>query len=472
MAADFATNTLNMGKGDALNFAKVISATSGVLVGGGGENAAAVNIAGTTGANAAENNYLRHTEALRLSKLLDQQTAGKCDADCGQQIDDLKALDRARQQELQDCAGANSTKCNGARQDLRNAAAEYIRKSETINTRGATYAGQYLDTTEQAYASINGKANGVLSAVADMAKGFLEIVDLTNRAQIGDTSAMQTMVEQSKVVKEFLSDKDNLLTLVGIMSPAQKQTFATAVENNDGTTVGKMLTEQTMALANTISLTTTAVKLSAIGVTALKEAALLTSAKAAGSLDAAATSTLIKTGGAVDASGNAILDMSKLSNNQKGVMGDLFGQSTVNQIVPDGQKIARMPGVGETGLDDLYKVNRPDVDYVNIEYKFVADPKNPSKPTDLGSDRLKNTNDGLQGSQSWITGSDRIDKAVGVDQAIDVYKAAQANRVESWVVTTYQDGSTAVEVLDALGKPKPLDKSKIILPTNLSGAKP
>jgi filamentous hemagglutinin len=80
MAADFATNTLNMGKGDALNFAKVISATSGVLVGGGGENAAAVNIAGTTGANAAENNFLNHTQAAQMKKEFEacNSKAGGC----------------------------------------------------------------------------------------------------------------------------------------------------------------------------------------------------------------------------------------------------------------------------------------------------------------------------------------------------------------------------------------------------------
>ncbi|CAM8633227.1 VENN motif-containing domain containing protein [Comamonadaceae bacterium] len=41
-----------------LAFAKTIAAVAGVIVGGGGNNAADVNIAATAGANAAENNYL------------------------------------------------------------------------------------------------------------------------------------------------------------------------------------------------------------------------------------------------------------------------------------------------------------------------------------------------------------------------------------------------------------------------------
>ena len=58
MSADYAKNTFKMSDADALSFAKIMSATSGVLTGGG--DAAAVNIAATMGANAAENNTLFH----------------------------------------------------------------------------------------------------------------------------------------------------------------------------------------------------------------------------------------------------------------------------------------------------------------------------------------------------------------------------------------------------------------------------
>ena len=87
---------------------------------------------------------------------------------------------------------------------------------------------------------------------------------------------------------------------------------------------------------------------------------------------------------------------------------------------------------------------------------------------------MKNTNDGVQGSTSWIGGSNRIENAVGAGPQADAIRdALKQNKVESWVVTVRPDGSTAVQVLDALGKPKPIDQSKIILPNlNLSGAKP
>jgi hypothetical protein len=187
-------------------------------------------------------------------------------------------------------------------------------------------------------------------------------------------------------------------------------------------------------------------------------------------LDSAVEQALVKSGGAIDsATGLPILDMKGLTSAQKGVMGDLFGESMVKQIVPDGKKIARTPGIGETGLDDLYQVSRPDVDYVVIEYKFVSD------YAKTGAQVLKSTANGMQGSQSWITGSGRIEKAVGNNIALsdDVQLAAKTGRIETWVVTTRPDGSTFVQVLDAAAKAKPIDTSKIILPSrNLSGAQP
>lgn len=161
------------------------------------------------------------------------------------------------------------------------------------------------------------------------------------------------------------------------------------------------------------------------------------------------------------------LDMSRLTRAQKGVMGDLFRQNTVKQIVPDGQKIARVPGVGETGIDDVFKVSRPDLDYIFIEYKFVG------TDSKTGASALGTTADGRQGSLSWVSGSGRLEKAVGDQTAVQVGQAIIAGRTETWVVTTRPDGSTSVQVLDASGRAKSIDTSKIIMPKlNLSGAAP
>jgi len=78
-----------------------------------------------------------------------------------------------------------------------------------------------------------------------------------------------------------------------------------------------------------------------------------------------------------------------------------------------------------------------------------------------------------QMSKAWVLGSGRLEKAVGDTEAGKIYDAIKANRTETWVVTTRPDGATQVQVLDRLGKPRPIDSSKIINPTfNLSGAQP
>ena len=185
-------------------------------------------------------------------------------------------------------------------------------------------------------------------------------------------------------------------------------------------------------------------------------------------LNEAAEKALIKSGGIVGADGKPVLDLKQLTNEQKGILGDLFGTDTVKRIIPDSEKLARIPGIGETGIDDLYKVNRTDVDYVVIEYKFVG--------TDgkTGSSALGNTTDGKQGSESWTLGSGRLEKSVG-NQAIadDIKRSVDAGRTETWVVTTRPNGSTEVQVLDSSGKATPVDMSKVLgSGRNLLGAKP
>jgi filamentous hemagglutinin len=99
--------------------------------------------------------------------------------------------------------------------------------------------------------------------------------------------------------------------------------------------------------------------------------------------------------------------------------------------------------------------------------KFVSKPKNG------GNASLACTNDGKQASESWTLGSGRLEKAVGLDSARDIASAIKTGRTETWVVRTGANGSTEIQVLDSLGKPKAIDTSKI-LSTNtiLAGAEP
>ena len=106
-------------------------------------------------------------------------------------------------------------------------------------------------------------------------------------------------------------------------------------------------------------------------------------------------------------------------------------------------------------MDDLFKVNKPGVDYVVVEYKY-------------GTSTLKPTADGLQMSDTWLRGSttgyDRIAESVGRTEAAAVDKAIQTGRVEKWLVHTDPYGNVTVGVLDKSGKliPNPEAASKIL----------
>jgi filamentous hemagglutinin len=110
--------------GQALALAKTLAAASGVLVGGGGDNVGAVNTATTTGANAAENNYLSHMRPnmLRLSEK-EQYDAAASSCATGDKVacgtrDQLATTSRQRDQELASaCSGATPVLCNSKTQE-------------------------------------------------------------------------------------------------------------------------------------------------------------------------------------------------------------------------------------------------------------------------------------------------------------------------------------------------------------------
>lgn len=154
--------------------------------------------------------------------------------------------------------------------------------------------------------------------------------------------------------------------------------------------------------------------------------------------------------GVYGADGLPLMNYRQLSNPQKMVVGEILGEEKVLNLVPDGKFIGRSQGVGETGIDNILQVNRPDVDYVIVEYKF-------------GTSKLGKTTDGIQGSDQWTLGSDRLTNAVGNNEraAESIRDAVQNGRVERWVVHTDPSGQVTVGLLDKSGKFIPQPKSKL-----------
>ncbi len=185
------------------------------------------------------------------------------------------------------------------------------------------------------------------------------------------------------------------------------------------------------------------------GSTAVKLGANKAGDVANSALEKMAESALRNAQGLYGKNGNPLLDFSQLTYSQKMVVGDLLGEKKVIGLVPDGKFIGRSQGPGENGIDNILKVNRADVDYVVVEYKFEKS-------------NLKPTNDGMQGSDSWILGSDRILRSVS-DRTIasDVSDAVRRGRVERWVINTDRYGNVAVGLLDKNGKFIPQPRSKL-----------
>jgi hypothetical protein len=73
LAAKYATETLGWDKEKALNFAKVMSAASGLIVVQDGNDAGAVNLANTMGDNAARYNYLASHKDSELTSLRNKE---------------------------------------------------------------------------------------------------------------------------------------------------------------------------------------------------------------------------------------------------------------------------------------------------------------------------------------------------------------------------------------------------------------
>ena len=191
MAADYYMNSnedpklsLEQNKANALAFAKVMSAASGIVAGGGGEDVAAVNVAGMTGANAAENNYLLHNklkdEEGELRRLKKQKASAQCDAACNTRIQELETLDKLRDEQLApliaacEKAGRNNCKGEAIAKNFAQAngfGAESMKRESNAGTLGSPFSFNNCPSSDK-----GGCSYGPLQIAADtgMMNAFIE----------------------------------------------------------------------------------------------------------------------------------------------------------------------------------------------------------------------------------------------------------------------------------------------------------
>jgi hypothetical protein len=232
---------------DTVNFAKTMASLVGAMSGGGTQ---AVSIASMTGGNAAENNYLKHAEALRLGKLLSKQALGQCDSSCDRDIKDLKALDKIRNERLAACDGVASASCDATRQDVRTTAADYIRRNNTTGTLDLvnTYVQEKSEAILLAGNTINGKAfgavEGVVGTFVEGAIALDKLVMNVSGSAFGDTQSQLNLREGAGAAYDALKDPNNWPVLLGAMSTTDREKLAQAYERGDGKTIGQLMGAQ------------------------------------------------------------------------------------------------------------------------------------------------------------------------------------------------------------------------------------
>jgi hypothetical protein len=215
---------------DTVNFAKTMAAVAGVLVGGGGDNAQAVNIAATTGANAAQNNRQLHPDEIQWIKSNSSKFAKQLSMDLGREVSTQEAmvwLTAAGESDVD----ANAQRSNGM----------FVRG--TSNTEEA-----------QAY---------------DAAKAFIAIGTKTNSGFIDANGQSQTLFTakngdfyKPQVYSEYRNDpqyRDYYWNVMGVnlkgdnMSPQEKAVYEQRQVIANKETVKQILTLGVQSLAGRVA---------------------------------------------------------------------------------------------------------------------------------------------------------------------------------------------------------------------------
>ncbi|EIJ45920.1 filamentous hemagglutinin outer membrane protein [Herbaspirillum sp. GW103] len=251
-AAGVAAGTLTApAVSDALQKAGIDGALAKALT-GLSSTLAGTAIGGTAGGAAAYNevvnNYLKHEEAQRLSQLRDKQQIGQCDSNCEAEVKSLEALDKERDLEFQACIGQESPGCVQILRDVRQAAAQYIRRDAPVSAMTFTYDEAEGKTLAMAQQTMNGYTvwnvgKGAVDAVADSIAMIGTVLATGYKALVQDPQAKADIQKALGAAWEFLKEPENWPQLLGAMSPAQRELLAQAYETGDGTVIAKMAGE-------------------------------------------------------------------------------------------------------------------------------------------------------------------------------------------------------------------------------------
>ncbi|MDQ5918608.1 MAG: filamentous hemagglutinin, partial [Pseudomonadota bacterium] len=171
--------------------------------------AAGAVVGGTTGAgtalNEVTNNYLSHPEIKRKGELekaiAECKASGKACASLQAELNELERTDRERDAVLDACQGVSSTACSNARQEVRNFAAEIVRKGSADVIIGSD--GRH--TIREATGTMSGgkllfeTGKGTVSAIVD---GYVDTLEMLADAVRNPAGAAEALREQAQQAKE------------------------------------------------------------------------------------------------------------------------------------------------------------------------------------------------------------------------------------------------------------------------------
>ncbi|WP_353400579.1 DUF6862 domain-containing protein, partial [Hydrogenophaga sp. 5NK40-0174] len=207
-----------------------------------------MNMGQITGSNAVANNYLKHDEAKKLQTLKENELFGKCDGNCKAEITRLKEVDEARNQELAACEGSSSAKCQKTFNEVRFAAAEYIRKESFADAVEFSFRVEKEETLNLAGSTVDGKlkgaAQGGWEAVKESAKGAASAGKTLFAAATGDKQAWEDIKQGAGAGWDYVAEPSNWPYLIGVMTPEDREKLAQAYESGDGNEIGSLMAQQ------------------------------------------------------------------------------------------------------------------------------------------------------------------------------------------------------------------------------------
>ncbi|WP_260450899.1 hypothetical protein [Listeria booriae] len=139
--------------------------------------------------------------------------------------------------------------------------------------------------------------------------------------------------------------------------------------------------------------------------------------------------------------GETILETTKYKGNFGEVVMDNHMETVREATRISGNRVLTLDDIINRGIDGVYESASPPPKYIIAEAKY-------------GTSRLNKTNDGLQMSDDWIAGSERLENAVGPERAKEIRKEMFLNpeNVQKVLINVDENGKIVESTLDEFGK--------------------